>query len=877
MKKRRCAVKITAALMLSVFMTMLPWSGTRTQAASDTMKIVAIDLRGGNTGEATMISDGTGKSLLVDSGDTNNTGVFDWLDANGYKNRKFDTLVTHWHDDHAGNTAKIIDRYNVGTVYIPSTAYVYAEDTAYFRYERSYAKKIIDAAKRNGTKVVYLKKGQTINVGTVKGKVLYCCGSPRSEASYNVEYINNQSAVIMFSGGGTRLLTAGDLHSVVEKRLVKSGMDLKADIYKMSHHGIDTSNSETFLKAVNPLYAWFTSNTVTPSKYTSALVRESVTRMGTIANVMSTRYNGTITYTCSNGEITVRAERNINKMYQRLIDKKTGKSRKVTYHFNNACGIRQPARFLRTDRYYNRQINENGSVFTGNWTNYAGYTFLKKDGIPALNTVAVKGGKTYWFNIQGRRTEKGFVSAYGRKYYFNPAMATGWKSINGRLYYFMDKKYSGYKAYMEGSMLTGFRTINGLPFYFQDKRCSVYKAADYGKRMIGFFTVSGNTYYAANEKMSGYNAKKRGTIQKGWKTISGRLYYFGDNGIMRKGWQTIGGKRYYMPGGVTAVNKFFTVSGKTYYFNKAGVMQTGIITVSGRKYYMGTDGVMKKGFVTIQKDTYYFSEKDGSMATGFADIKDSRYYFGTDGKLVKGIFTVNGRTYYSDTNGVMQKGMVKTADKTYLFADDFSMVTENGWHEVGGNRYYVKDGEPAAGDDLLIDKKLCRFGPDGIFEKEIPCHLDEEGNLIKGWHEIDGMTYYADDSGELAAGEKEIDGEAYFFDEEEFFLVTEPSQGTETPMGEYIDVEEPEDNTGDSIEDILDDSQEEPGQDDSFEGYEEGDVTDSEDMVDSSDKESTSEQAAPAEEPAVSEETASAVQENTENESTAEGTTLPAQ
>lgn len=280
------------------------------RAASDTMKITAIDLQAENTGEATMISDGNGESLLVDTGDTHNGAVFDWLDDNGYKDRQFDILVTHWHDDHAGNATKIISRYNVGTVYIPPAAYIYADDTAYYRYERSYAKKIIDAAMKNGTKVVYLKRGQTINVGTVKGRVLYCCGSPRSESAYNVEYINNQSAVIMFSGGGARLLTAGDLHSVVEQRLVASGVDVRADIYKMSHHGLSTSNCEEFLKAISPAYAWFTSNTATPSRYMSDDVKDSVTRVEKIADTMSTRYNGTITYTCQNGRIDVRAERN---------------------------------------------------------------------------------------------------------------------------------------------------------------------------------------------------------------------------------------------------------------------------------------------------------------------------------------------------------------------------------------------------------------------------------------------------------------------------------------------------------------------------------------------------------------------------------------
>ena len=63
---------------------------THANAASDTMKIVSIDLGQENTGEATMISDGSGRSLLVDSGDNHNDSIFYWLDKNGYKKREFD-------------------------------------------------------------------------------------------------------------------------------------------------------------------------------------------------------------------------------------------------------------------------------------------------------------------------------------------------------------------------------------------------------------------------------------------------------------------------------------------------------------------------------------------------------------------------------------------------------------------------------------------------------------------------------------------------------------------------------------------------------------------------------------------------------------------
>ena len=681
MKLRRSNF-ITIALGLVMTLACAVSPPVKTMAASDTMKIVAIDLRGGNTGEATMISDGNGNSLLVDSGDNNNSGVFDWLDSNGYRNKRFDTLVTHWHDDHAGNTADIIRRYRVGTVYIPPTDYVYNETSSYYKYEASYARDIISAAKKRGTKIVYLKKGQTIKVGTIKGNVIACCASPKSENWYGVQYINNQSAVIMFTGGGVKLLTVGDIQAQTENRLLKSGVNLKADIYKMSHHGYDRSNTQNFIKAVDPIYAWFTSNTVTPSKYTSADVRDGVTRMGRISNVMSTRYNGTITYNCSGGEINVRAERNVIKMYQRFINKKTAAIKRVTFTFNDACTPKRMGRILKPDVYYNRQLNSDGSVFTGDWVTSNGKTYLKKNGIPAVNTFAVKNGKYYWFDISGKRFEKGFLTAYGKNYYMSPARATGWKLIDGRLYYFMDKKYANYSLTCEGMRMTGFKTIGGKLFYFQDTRMTGYKAADFGKRMLGFFTVSGKTYYGATATMKGYNDKIRGVIQTGWKTINDRLYYFGSDGVMRKGWQTIGGKRYYMyPGGTTAINRFVDVNGKRYYFNGSGIMQTGFKTISGKIYYFDQNGAMAKGIFTVS---------------------GKKYYANTSGVIaVSSDFTVDGKRYRADKTGAIIKEI-----NCHLDANGNPVI---GWHELNGKKYYsYQDGELATGT-VTIDGKEYTF------------------------------------------------------------------------------------------------------------------------------------------------------------------------
>ena len=495
-------------LLLALVTTLSAVPQLTAKAASGRMTITAIDLRGGNSGEATMISADDGTPLLVDSGDNCNRAVFDWLSDNGYGSKAFNTLVTHWHDDHAGNTAEIIRKYNVRTVYLPSTNYLDIVKSDYYRYEKSYATDILNAARARGTRVVYLKKGAVIKIGTgVSGEVLYVNGSPITESNGALEHINNQSAAIMFTGGDCRFLTAGDLSEKGEERLLKSGENLKADIFKMSHHGYDSSSTWGFINAVKPTYAWYTSNSVSTEKFTSALTRAASNRMSRIANTFSTRYNGTIRFVCSNGEIKVSAERNTAGMYEKLTNKATGKVKCVTYTFNDSCDVHMSQKIVNTDRYYNMQLkaSESGDLFTGSWLDEDGNKYLVKGNIRAFHTFAKKSGKTYYFDWNGRR-RTGFINAYGGKYYFGPSMVTGWKVVNGRRYFFMNSKYSNYSKAKEGQMLTGFKKISGKDYYFMNASCGSYKAEARGKLMTGFFTVNGKKYYGTNTKMKGYQA-----------------------------------------------------------------------------------------------------------------------------------------------------------------------------------------------------------------------------------------------------------------------------------------------------------------------------------------------------------------------------------
>ncbi len=66
---------------------------------------------------------------------------------------------------------------------------------------------------------------------------------------------NNRSCVLQVEAGEQRLLLAGDIEQRAEQQLAMAGIDLRADVLLMPHHGSKTSSSPALLSAVRPSLA----------------------------------------------------------------------------------------------------------------------------------------------------------------------------------------------------------------------------------------------------------------------------------------------------------------------------------------------------------------------------------------------------------------------------------------------------------------------------------------------------------------------------------------------------------------------------------------------------------------------------------------------
>ena len=314
-----CALFLAAALVKPVYASESGNAVQQTQAAQETaepdpsipLKVTAIDFGWEGWGDGTMI-ESKGECMLMDTFMPDcEDALKEFLLDNGYT--EFSLYLSHFHADHFGNMRNIMwdDRFKVKAVYMPDDAYMWATDNDYadlLGWFHSMDAAIKELAAEKGIPLIILRPGDSFRVGDAKVEILY--GTTYESDDHDREYLNNNSLVTRITGGGIRFLTCGDTGEEVEKMILAEGIDVSADLYKMSHHGGDTGNSYEFMEAVNPSFGFFNSTDDDPDSFANGWVSTPVSNLMEFANVYSSRYNGNVTFKARDGVITVRAERN---------------------------------------------------------------------------------------------------------------------------------------------------------------------------------------------------------------------------------------------------------------------------------------------------------------------------------------------------------------------------------------------------------------------------------------------------------------------------------------------------------------------------------------------------------------------------------------
>jgi beta-lactamase superfamily II metal-dependent hydrolase len=515
-------------ILFFLIVVLLPFSSEKVNAATTSMSVYGIYM-GENNGDATLI-ESKGRYLLMDLGTAEAYPyIKKFLDEKGVT--KLSVYISHWHTDHTGGISvdgedtesgfkQLLNDYEIERIFIPDeTLYddlVFNNDY----YTQEGYTKLIDIekmyelvrqyAKMEGCRAIEIKRGSKFSFGSVSAKVIGPIGVTLDEVSdYNDfagAYVNNRSLVTKLTCGKTVYLNAGDIGSPQEKKLAdKYGSSLKADIYKISHHGYWSSNTSNIIRYVKPTYSYATCDSTTENRYDSV--------------IRTSHYGMTYMVGWEHQNICYQVKNNSIKVYT-----------------SDSASFGEP--LSGWVKVYGGQ-EDNSRVYD--------YYYISKVSYKLLTGIRKISGRYYYFGTggvlkTGTYDSSGNYDPWWSKRYINRGniedpssyyLAIGLTQIGNDIYYFS----SANGRYRVGTQLLSGKyyafgsdgTLVRDQAYYSDGKLYGY-ADEYGVLKKGFYWLDGLLYYADKK-----GAIVRGSSSRTWtvKTLRGNSYAVNKDGHIR--------------------------------------------------------------------------------------------------------------------------------------------------------------------------------------------------------------------------------------------------------------------------------------------------------------------------------------------------------
>ncbi|RJP45674.1 MBL fold metallo-hydrolase [Candidatus Parcubacteria bacterium] len=280
--------KITAiAMILAVALDAAIWQSVAFETEDSHPVFRFLDV---GQGDATLLELPGRVQILADAGP--DRSIIPALEeALGGRDRRIElAIVTHPELDHFNGFNFILDHYDIGAVILNGRPAEGAVGAWNAFLEKIREKKI---------PVVRVGAGDRIVYGDTEIRII----SPGPEI-LGSGAINDTSIVGLVRTPRIRVLLTGDIGSSIERFLLESGADVRADVLKVPHHGSKYSSSPEFLRSVNPKVAIIEVGATNRYGHPAPEALERISA-STAARVFRTDRDGSVKISVSDGQLRV--------------------------------------------------------------------------------------------------------------------------------------------------------------------------------------------------------------------------------------------------------------------------------------------------------------------------------------------------------------------------------------------------------------------------------------------------------------------------------------------------------------------------------------------------------------------------------------------
>ncbi|MDO8494969.1 MAG: ComEC/Rec2 family competence protein [bacterium] len=194
-------------------------------------------------GDAMFVQTPGGKQILIDGG-PDQTVLQRLGEVMPFYDRTIDLVVaTHPDADHLAGLVSVLEKYRVASILETG---MQCETALCAEWEKIVPK---EQAVMN-----YGNLGEEINIE--EGVKLLILNPFFELKDQKLSSRNNGAVVLKLMYGKQTVLLTADIEASIERKMLVSDLNLKADFLKIAHHGSKTSTTEDFLKAVAPKAAF---------------------------------------------------------------------------------------------------------------------------------------------------------------------------------------------------------------------------------------------------------------------------------------------------------------------------------------------------------------------------------------------------------------------------------------------------------------------------------------------------------------------------------------------------------------------------------------------------------------------------------------------